>query len=400
VTSSALGRATLSRASRPLRLAQLCISTIALGSLVGGSLGPVAYTKDIQVEYLTAWALRDGVDVFTPLTELSARYFPAATTNFPHPSPHPPVLALISLPLTLLPFPIVVVLWLALNIWLVFVVGRWLGLSTRSTMSLAAWPPLWCLLYIGQYELVILALAMLGWRAAAAGRDWRAGFWLGTAAAIKLYPVTFLLPFLARRRIRVLLGAAVIFALSQVGNLATVGPRGVVRYYREIVPAVSGRYVRTALNSSPYGGLLRLFGGADDVAPLVNAPGVVRPAAVCLSLFAVAALLRLEPQAAPLAMLVALPGAWSTYVVLALPEMVALLRVARLRYVAALAGAAASLVLPLTGALLIGYVRLTGNHTPPTALVLALQPVGIVGLLALSMARSRINPRDAAHANP
>jgi alpha-1,2-mannosyltransferase len=133
------------------------------------------YTKDLQQEYLTAWALRDGIDIFTPLNELSARYFPAATYGFPHSSPHPTLLALVCLPLTLMPFPVLVMLWLAINIALLIVVGRFLGLSVQGTLPLLEWPPLWFLLYNGNFELLILALAMLGWRAAAARRYLHAG---------------------------------------------------------------------------------------------------------------------------------------------------------------------------------------------------------------------------------
>jgi hypothetical protein len=56
-------------------------------------LPPGAYWRDLQVEYLTASVWRDGLNIFTPLTELPAGYFPVATHNFLHPSPHPPVAA-------------------------------------------------------------------------------------------------------------------------------------------------------------------------------------------------------------------------------------------------------------------------------------------------------------------
>src|SRR5262249_6313611 len=160
----------------------------------------------------SAW--RDGRSVFTPITELSALYFPVATDNFPHPSPHPPVLAPISRPLTLLPFPLTALLWLLLNVMLLLRVGQWSNLSVRGSLALLAWPPLWWMLYIGQLELLILVLAMLGWRAAGAGSDWRAGLWLGLAAAIKFYPGLFLLPFLWRRRVRLVLVAVAVFAAA------------------------------------------------------------------------------------------------------------------------------------------------------------------------------------------
>ncbi len=81
--------------TRRVRITQACLAGVALGSLVVGALPPRSYNKDLQQQYLSARALRDGIDVFTPVSELSARYLPATTDTFPHPGPHPPVLALL-----------------------------------------------------------------------------------------------------------------------------------------------------------------------------------------------------------------------------------------------------------------------------------------------------------------
>ena len=83
----------MNAATRRLRAAQAGVAGFALGLLLLASLSEAAYWKDIQVEYLTARALLYGIDVFTPLDRLAGRYFPVATDNFPHPSPHPPALA-------------------------------------------------------------------------------------------------------------------------------------------------------------------------------------------------------------------------------------------------------------------------------------------------------------------
>jgi len=372
---------------RRLWLAQAFLSGVALALLGLRSVPPHSYAKDLQQEYLAARALRDGLDVFAPITDLSARYFPVATDNFPHPNPHPPFLTLLSVPLTFLPFPTIVCLWLALSVVLLVVVGRWLGLSLRASLALAAWPPLWWLLYVGQLELAVLALAMLGWRAAAEGREWRAGVWLGLAAALKFYPALLLAPYVARRQLRVPLAAGLIFAASQVGSLAAVGPSGLVRYYHEVLPAVADRYVRQGLNSSPYGALLRLFGGSSDVEPLADAAGLVLPLTIVLSALALLALLRLEPELAPVAVLVAIPNAWGYYAVLALPAIVALLRRPGPRAPVLASAAAASLVLPVVNLMLplFGSAQWGEGRVPAVVGVLgAIQPAGYVGLLLLS----------------
>ncbi len=367
--------------TRRVRLTQACLAGIALGSLVAGTLPPRSYNKDLQQQYLSARALRDGIDLFTPVSDLAARYLPAATDTFPHPDPHPPVLALLSVPLTLLPFPVIVPLWLGLNLVLLTMVGRWLGLSNRASLALAAWPPLWCLLYIGQLELLILALALLGWRCAAAGCDGRAGSWLGLAAVLKLYPVFLLVPFAARGRTRLLLAAGTVIAVGQLANLATVGPAGFVRYYVDVVPSVAALYGHLGLNSSPYGALLRVFGGADDVSPIVHASSVVLPATIALALVAMVALVILDPEASPVAALVGLPVVWYYYAPLALPQILVLLRSPPFRRRTLLAVGATSFVLPLVNVV----VQWWGRTAPPMAVLLAVQPAALLALLALSL---------------
>ena len=374
--------------TRRVRITQACLAGVALGSLVVGALPPRSYGKDLQEEYLSARALRDGIDLFTPVSDLAARYLPRVTATFPHPDPHPPVLALLSLPLTLLPFVVVVPLWLGLNLLLLTTVGRWLGLSGRTSLALAAWPPLWCLLYIGQLELLILMLALLGWRCAAAGRDGSAGAWLGLAAVLKLYPVFLLVPFAARRRTRLLLAAGTVIAVGQLANLATVGPAGFVRYYADVLPSVAALYGHLGLNSSPYGALLRVFGGADDVPPIIHAPGVVLPATIVIGLAAVVTLAVLDPEASPVAALVALPVVWYYYTPLALPQILVLLRSPTSRRATLLAVGATSFVLPLVNVL----VDWCGRVAPPMAVLLAIQPAGCLLLLALSVA-NHLGPR-------
>jgi hypothetical protein len=368
----------LLRMTRGLRVMEASLTWIALATLVVGTLGAGPYHKDLQAEYLTASALRDGVNVLAPLSELSVRYFPTKAIVFQHPSPYPPWLALAGLPLTLLPFPVAVQFWLALNVGLLLIAGRWLGLSIQWSLALVAWPPMWFLFNCANVELLLLVVAMEGWRAAADGRNERAGLWLGLAAAIKLYPVLLLVPFAARRRWRLVFAAGVVIALSQLADVAIVGPSGFIRYYTEILPAVSSFYAHLSVNSSPYGALLRLFGGASDVSPLIYAPRLVLPVTLTISLLALVALATLEPEAAPVAMLVALPSVWFTYAVLALPQMARLLRCPTRRWAAVLACIAASIVLSLG-------VQLGGDRVLPMAALLAVQPAGFIGLLVLSI---------------
>jgi hypothetical protein len=163
-------------------LAQTLVAGVALGIVLKSMTSPAVYTRDLEQEYVTARALRDGVSIFTPITELSSRYLPVATDNFSHPSPHPPLLALLAIPLTFLSLPRRVACWLAVNVCLLLDIGRRSSLSPSASLALAAWPPLWAVLVLGQLEVVVLALALLAWKSAERHADFTAGVPIGVAA--------------------------------------------------------------------------------------------------------------------------------------------------------------------------------------------------------------------------
>ena len=141
-------------------------------------------------------------------------------------------------------------------------------------------------------------------------------------------------------------------------------------------------YEHLGLNSSPHGALLRVFGGAADVSPIVHAPNVVLPATIAIALVAMAALALLDPEASPVAALVGLPVVWYYYAPLALPQILVLLRSPTLRRATLCAVGATSFVLPLVNVV----VQWCGRAAPPMAALLAIQPAGLFALLALSVA--------------
>lgn len=339
-------------------------------------LPPRVYTMDLQVDYLQARALRDGLSILTPLDQLAQRYLPALVA-FPHPSPRPPWLVVLGLPLSFVPFEWLGILWLVLNLGLFAFVGRRLGISVVGSLALAAWPPVGWSLGIGQWEVVILTLLVLGWKAAEAECDLTAGLFLGLAASIKLYPALLVVPFLIRRRLKVVVVSAAVFIASQMLSLLVVGPAEFLRYWLEILPANTQLYVSDTVNSSPYGALLRIFGG--------SVPAVAMVGIVALSLVAIVALVRLPPEQAPFALLVGLPTVWGFYSALALPAILHLWRTSsnrKLLYLA-LSLAALSLNQSIPLILTLGAGRLASN--PVVAGLGALQPLGWLLLLALSL---------------
>lgn len=379
----------MTRSGTWLRRVQVAATVVAIAVLVYRALPPTSYYQDPQQEYLSARALRDGANIFTSVAELALRYFPFPVPTFPHPNPHPPLLVLLSVPLSFLPFPLVIALWFCVNFALVIRIGTWLGLSRWSSLSLMAWPPVFWVIDINQLEFILLAMTMLAWVAADRGRDREAGIWLGIAGALKLYPLFFLLPFVSRRRFKLVGTAAGVFGIGQLINLAVVGPAGLKDYYLTILPTVSAIYQRGWLNSSPYGVFSRLFGWSPQTAPLIEAPEIVLPLTFVFAAIGLAAAFKLSPKAAPLAMLLTIPNGWSYYAVLALPQMAALWK--RL-------GTTTPLVIALVLSSIIqaDLLRISPvvssvvgwqlpTNPPAFGLVMALQMVGYVGLLGLTL---------------
>ncbi len=387
--------------SRPFALASLLKTGLAGGAVAAvmalNILSPFYPQRDLYVDYLAALALRDGLPPFTPLVDLQTRYLPnVAAATYEYGNYHPPVLWLSSLPLTLLPFPAALLLWTVMSALVVVVVGRWLKLSVGDVPVLWAWPPVLFTLYVSQYELFILACAMLAWRAAAAGRDGRAGLWLGLAAAMKFYPALFVVPFLVRRRWKVVFTSALVFGCGQALNLAVLGPGGMVDYWRGL-SVVEHRWILPSWgNSAPYGALLRLLGGSPEAQPLLEAPQLVLPLSVLISAAALLTLLRMRPTAAPVAALVAMPNMVWYCAVLALPQIVALWRSQACRPAVLLATAAASFALPLANLVMLVLTPLGQALNWPLAVMMtvlaAVQPLGYVALLILSL---KVDAADA-----
>jgi hypothetical protein len=199
--------------------------------------------------------------------------------------------------------------------------------------------------------------------------------------------VLFFLPYLARRRWRLCCGGCVAFGTGQLVNAALVGPTALETYYVHALPAFNRAFVGTVVNVAPYGALLRLVGGASDVSPVVSAPGLAPVLAAILSLGALAVLARLRPAAAPLAGLVALPSVWTNYVALVLPQLVDLWRARERRLPTILAAVAASWVLPVALAMPVFQTTIASTGSGSSAwlaLLGAIQPAGLLGLLILS----------------
>jgi hypothetical protein len=184
-----------------------------------------------------------------------------------------PFAAILFAPLTVLPVVAARVLWELASIG-AFAVGcvtalRLAGyhLSRSATVGVVAaglaLEPMYHTLYLGQVNLILLALVLIDvWRAA---RGRPAGVGVGIAAAVKLTPAIFVVLFLLTRRTRDALVAAGTFVLcGLIGYL--VAPGASRLYWSSLFYDTKRVYAPYISNQSPYGAVIRILGGNTHVA--------------------------------------------------------------------------------------------------------------------------------------
>lgn len=161
---------------------------------------------------------------------------------------HPPSAVLIALPFGLLNYQDAHAAWnlcslalLALTLWRVSV-------ALQLRWNLAGWSAVLGLLLVcdplrqtinqGQLNLVLLWLLAETWIADRLGRPLLAGWWLGWAAAIKLFPAFLFLYFLMRRDWRAIAAGVVSFAAVVGLTTAILGWQAQIDYVTLAMPAL------------------------------------------------------------------------------------------------------------------------------------------------------------------
>jgi len=283
----------------------IAVAAIGLTSLRASALSllpPLTYRKDFIQEYLLARAILEGVDPYTPLPELASQFMgPLPHAILPHPTPHPPPVAIISLPLGLLTYEQAAVAWFLFEIGCliasVYLLLRWLGRRPRLAFTLfiallvLGWNPVWEELATGQLMILLLALLLGSWHAFRSGNAIRGGILLGCVVALKLvaWPIVI---FLALRRDWRAVGAAIGTAIA--ANLAAVLLMGfdrVVYYYLHVGASISSLYRAYELNFSMWTIGWRVFEGTGaevlygvEAPPLVSAPALAGCVALVMPL--------------------------------------------------------------------------------------------------------------------
>ena len=278
--------------------------------------------KDFPQFFLMGHALRAGANLYAPLHDLAARFDPNLT-DWIKVSAYPPIVAVIGLPFSYLPYFWAIISWMAFEvgclITAVFLIVRHFGGRDAPTPVLVtvfafiSWQPIFIDLYHGQVMIPILLLLTLVWLSLKAGKDIQAGILLGIVISIKLYAWPIAIFLVLKRRWRAPLVAFVVFVAANAVMAGWAGSATLYDYYFRVGRAVFEEYKFYPLNFSAWTVGLRSFGLAGAL--------IMSGSVLCWSLFL--ALRSKDFDSAFMIMLVAAtilqPIAWIHYLVTLLP---------------------------------------------------------------------------------
>ena len=185
-----------------------------------------------------------------------------------------PFAAVVFVPIAAIPLAVARVLWdlasvaaLAYSIVLILKLAGYRPsrlMIAGATAAAMALDPVYETLFLGQINLILLALILTDvWRVRS-GRT--AGFGVGIAAAIKLIPGIFIVFFLLARRTKAaVIGAGTFLGCGLIGLL--IAPNASRQYWEHLfydTKRVGAPYIS---NQSPYAAAIRIAGGAAHIGP-------------------------------------------------------------------------------------------------------------------------------------
>lgn len=382
---------------------------------------PLLYRRDLLQEYLLAKAVLAGVDPYLPLPSLAARFFPGVQATFlPHPTPYPPPIALLGLPLALMSYQDASIFWLVVEIlclggiW--WEISRWLGMKLEffgillGTLMLVGWRPVLEELVYGQLMIVLLLFLVGSGLLLHLEKPLGAGALLGVVLSLKFLGWPLLIFWAIRKQWRVIVAAlGVLFGLNLFA-IFLMKLNVVWAYYTQVGAEVAPLYQGFAFNFSPWTLGWRLFAGTGspvlvsiEAPPLIPVPQIASYVSLLLSglvfIGGMALALRARTQVIALTILMCLsilvnPVTWIHYFTWTFPPLVVLAK--RLRIMGLPLGKTSVsllifLILALPGATLTRLAQtLSGNLSHATfqvsflaSLVTLVQPLAVIGLMLL-----------------
>src|SRR5581483_10960290 len=310
---------------------------------------PLLYQRDLISEYLLAKALLAGINPYQPLPVIAGIFgvqLPAG--KFPHPTPHPPVVAVLVSPLGLFSYQQATIGWWVIEVIGVYAIVRLVnsrlkiklspGNQFLLTLALFAWIPLMDELLIGQLMILVALLLLLAWGWLSEGREAYAGMALGLALCVKMMGWPILIFLILRRRWIAVTATLLIIIGGNLIALGVIGSGPLVYYYTQVGNQVAKVWRTDGGNFSLYGLIWRWLGdrgtswrGELVAKPFLTAPELAAPLAFILPAAVVAVGIWLAAKArsfdTAFAVLVIIslpvsPVAWSFYLIPAVVPIV------------------------------------------------------------------------------
>jgi hypothetical protein len=248
------------------------------------------YGKDMIQEYTMARAIVDGVDPYLPTAVLAERYLgslPKAVLS--HPSPHPPTVALLALPLAWLDYRTAAALWFGLELLCLvasaYLLARAAGArpSIPATLGISSllliWYPFAIDLAWGQLQVPMLALLAGAWLALRSRQSALAGALVGLAVLLKTIPLPLLLLFLLMKDWRALAAAIAVISVGYCVAGCMLGLDTLWTYFTAVLPAVTTKYRSCFGNYSVSSLAWRVFFGTEDTGVIIARPVIQSMAA-------------------------------------------------------------------------------------------------------------------------
>ncbi|MGB9592538.1 MAG: glycosyltransferase family 87 protein [Anaerolineae bacterium] len=248
---------------------------LALAALVvwwGVGVFRITNNHDFEVQYQAAERLRAGENIYADSegfkAALESGQFNMGDDSIRWPYANPPLLAILTVPLTFLSYDVAAVLWTGLTALFLLAacaavlaaIGRldWVGAVVALVLLYGYYPATVCL-RLGQVEILLFLLIALAFLALKRGRDEWAGAALGIATAIKFFPGALILFLAWKRKWKAAAWGLGVAAAALGASVLIAGPANFAAYTEAWSVYAGGAFSAFPLNQSLNGFFSRLF---------------------------------------------------------------------------------------------------------------------------------------------
>jgi hypothetical protein len=245
------------------------------------------WRKDFLADYLTVRAILLKLNPYQPLSTLAViQGYSLPHGTFLHPNPHSPVLVILSIPFGWFSYKVSACLNVAFEIcclvFSVIFIAKWLGLrlsalTTCATICLCfGLGAVWENLALGQTNLTILALLVVGLRGLTTDRQIVGGIAIGIAISLKVIFLPLLVLVAVYRKAKAFTAVCATIAALNSAAIFVMGYQAIDNYYRYVSPPVAIYHRAYFMNMSFWSVGWKMFEGTGSpVLPGISVPPIM-----------------------------------------------------------------------------------------------------------------------------